>query len=294
MIFEKLANSLKDSPEFTTFPKTFENYSWKKPLIVGIVGLIIYLILNIIMLFIAIFIPGSGGVTGLIAVVTGGYDSLNAYSVAGLVSIVSIVLFIPSLYVASKIVHDRPFSSYGTSRKGWNWNIFFKSVAVAIVIFILVTIIQIFFEGSSFNNKFTIITLLICTITIPLQCIAEEYILRGYIMQTIGSWFGIPILAIIVQAIVFASLHPYNITGVIATLITGLCFGILTYYTKGLEMSSAIHVVNNLFAFYASGLGIIKITSNISMISFIVDLIAIIVPTILLLYLSNRYEWFKE
>ena len=49
--------------------------------------------------------------------------------------------------------------------------------------------------GQQGPNTVTLTFFVICLILIPLQCIAEEYLLRGFLMQTIGSWFKIPVLA---------------------------------------------------------------------------------------------------
>ena len=294
MFVEKIQESLESVPDYVTFPKTFEKYKWYKPLLVLIVGIIIYLVLNVVMIFIGAILPGTGGIPGVIAGLSGGYDSLNAYTYLGLLSILSVAIILPSLYVASKIVRDRPFSSYSTSRKKWNWNIFFKSVALSAVVLFILTLVDIAIHGFHFNNHFTIVTFILCLIITPLQCTAEEYLLRGYVMQTVGSWFGIPILAIVVQAVIFASAHPYNILGVIGTLVTGISFGIIAYYSKGLEMTSAIHSVNNIFTFCISGFGISAITANVDMSSFIMDILFFIIITVLILYLANKQDWFKN
>lgn len=294
MFIKKLQKSLESVPDFTIFPRTFEGYSWYKPLLVGIVALIIFAIFNGIMFAAIQFILGQETFVSIMTTVRGGYDTLNTYSLPGYLTILTVVLFIPSLYLATRIVKYRPFLSYSTSRKSWNWGILFKSIGIAAVVFFIMTIISLLIKGFSFDNHFTLITFLACLILVPLQCVAEEYILRGYVMQTIGSWMGIPLLAVFLQAIIFALSHPYNITGVLSTFIVGLCLGLVTYYTKGIEMAAGIHIANNLFAFYVSGFGLDKITTNVNMLSFAVNIISVIIITILLLYLSDKQDWFKN
>ena len=75
------------------------------------------------------------------------------------------------------------------------------------------------------------------------------FVFRGFLMQTFGSWFRIPIIAIIIQALVFTSLHQYDIVGLTSILISGLLFGLIAWYTRGLEISTALHTANNLAAF---------------------------------------------
>ncbi|RAP50843.1 MAG: hypothetical protein BZ136_00540 [Methanosphaera sp. rholeuAM74] len=294
MFMKKLGESLESVPEFTTFPRTFEGYSWYKPLLLGIVTLIIYAILNGILFAALQFVLGSGNVASIMTAVQGGYDTLNTYTLPGYLTILTVVLLLPSLYLATRIVNYRPFLSYSTSRKSWNWGILFKSIGISAVVFFITTIIYILIKGFSFDNHFTIITFLACLILVPLQCVAEEYLLRGYVMQTMGSWIGIPLLAVFLQAIIFALGHPYNIIGVLSTFIVGSCLGLVTYYTKGIEMAAGIHIVNNLFSFCSSGLGIEKIVTNVDLLSFSMDIITVIISSILLLYLSGKQDWFKN
>lgn len=255
---------------------------------------IIFIVLNSLLTFIEIQIPGIGSMTNLVSTMCGGYDSLNPYNIQGLFAILTIALVLPSLYIASKIVRDRPFSSYSTSRKKWNWSIFFKKMAIYAIVLLIFSIIDSLLYGFTFNNQFTIITFILCLIITPFKCMGEEYMLRGYLMQTIGSWSGIPVLAIILQAVLFAALHLYNIIGVISTLIVGITFGIITYYTKGLKIFSGIHSVNNIFSFCLSGFGISKITANVDLVSLCINILFLIVSIILILYLANKQEWFKD
>ena len=42
--------TVKEISEYITFPRTFEKYRWYKPILVFIIGAIIYLILSLILL----------------------------------------------------------------------------------------------------------------------------------------------------------------------------------------------------------------------------------------------------
>lgn len=45
MIIDKIKN---DFPEYVTFVRTFENYKWYKPLLVFVVGLIVFFIFFVV------------------------------------------------------------------------------------------------------------------------------------------------------------------------------------------------------------------------------------------------------
>ena len=293
MVELKSSDDLKSVPEYTSFPKSFENYKWYKPLLVIIVTAIIFAIFNILIYGLTMkALPG--GVASFLTFARGGYDALNAYSLLGLVAILSVGLMVPSLYIATKIVKDRPFSSYSSSRGGWNWKIFAKIFVLTLVIYVIIGLVTESFKGIHFNNHFTILTFIIALIVIPLQCIAEEYFMRGLVMQTVGSWIARPVLAIIVQSLVFTSLHPYNILGIITVFVMGLLLGFITYYTKGIEASSGIHVANNLTSFMFTGFGISSISTNVSVMSFAIDMVSVLIAVGIVYYVINKYGWFKS
>ncbi|MBQ6099260.1 MAG: hypothetical protein IJL02_05285, partial [Methanobrevibacter sp.] len=67
-----------------------------------------------------------GGVDLARTVMSGTYEGLNS-ALPIIISDLILIMFIPSLYLASKIVNDRPFSSYSSSRGGWNFKLYFKA-----------------------------------------------------------------------------------------------------------------------------------------------------------------------
>ncbi|MDO5861000.1 CPBP family intramembrane glutamic endopeptidase, partial [Methanobrevibacter sp.] len=234
-------------PDYITFGRTFERYRWYKPLLVIISGIVLYFVFQIILGIIFNVIYGENILT---TIMNGGYETLNTYDASVYYSYLSVAVFIPSLYLASRIVRDRPFSSYSSSRGGWNWKLYFKCLAIPIIIYVIYYAISLIINPESgASSEVSLVTVIIATILIPVQCIAEEYVFRGVLMQTIGSWFKIPILAIIIQAIIFAIGHTYDIKGVIAVFISGIVLALLTWKSNGLEAGSAIHSINNLMAF---------------------------------------------
>ncbi|MBE6487144.1 MAG: CPBP family intramembrane metalloprotease [Methanosphaera stadtmanae] len=294
-MFDKLnLDELSNVAEYTSFPKTFKEYKWYKPLLVGIITVIITGILLMMLYYIGAMIPGSGGIGAFMKLERGGYDALNAYSVIGLVSILAIGLVIPALYIANRIINYRPFSSYCSSRNGWNWKIYFKTLACSLLIYIILQFIVSMIEGHKFHNNFTALTFILAIIIIPIQCIGEEFFMRGYIMQTVGSWIEMPIIAIVAQSLFFAALHPYSILGVLGVLITGILFGFITYFTKGIEMSSGIHSANNLISFIFAGFGLSQVATNITMTNFLLNIVSVLFACALTYYISKKFGWFKE
>ena len=259
----------KEISEYITFPKTFEKYRWYKPILVFIIGAIIFLILNLLLIAVFYAICGENIMVQLLH---GGYEVMNS-EIGEIYSHLGVVIMLPSLYLANKIVKDRPFSSYSSSRGGWNTQLYLKAFIIPFILFLVVGIIESVILGNGGNYHFTILFFIILLIVVPLQCIAEEYVFRGLLMQTLGSWFNIPLLAIILQAIIFGFTHGYNGIGNIGIIISGLVMGFLAWKAHGLEVSSAFHTANNLSFSLLVMFGIQSSTSTIQMADLIISTI---------------------
>lgn len=284
-LFKKIENYETD---FTTCPRVFEGYRWYKPIIIAILAVILYLILffAFTLLIPQLKIMSLSELEGFM-----NQESAVMNNLGGIITSLTVVLMIPALYIPSKLLRERPFSSYLSSVGGWNWKIFFKSSAIAIIVYAIITGIELLFEGGTFNNQFTILTFILCIVITPFQCFAEEYVCRGFVMQTLGSWFKIPVVAIAVQAIFFTVLHNYNLIGQIDVLITGLVFGFLAWYTKGLEVSSALHTINNIITFLVLGFGFAESTTQISPIDLATSLAVLFISVGLIFFIDRKYNW---
>ena len=280
--------------EYTTYPLRFVTYKWYKPLLVGLLGFLFMLLFQIVELVVAV--AWAGDVNFLYSLSTN-YDDMNPYTAPGaLVLIGGVAALLPALAVAALIVRDRPFSSYSSSRGGWNWSAFFKCIAVAIVVLAAFTLVQIALfpglGGAGGEMRFTIAGFIVCTLLVPVQCMGEEYVFRGFFMQTVGAWTKLPILAVVVQAALFAALHPYNVMGVVAIFLSGIVSGVVAWQARGLEATSALHVVNNLLAFYLGGFGLQATTSEVDIVALVFTVLVDVVYAAVVLYVGRKRAWF--
>ncbi|MDA3642596.1 CPBP family intramembrane metalloprotease [Saccharopolyspora indica] len=81
---------------------------------------------------------------------------------------------------------------------------------------------------------------------IPFQAAAEEYLCRGWLVQTISSWTRTPWPGVVISSLVFTGLHDHTepwVLGEMFLFAIALCW--LTLRTGGLEAAIALHVVNN-------------------------------------------------
>lgn len=276
-------------PDYITYGRTFKQYKWYKPILTIAVTLIIYIIFQIILTTIFVIIFGESLFTNM----NMGYESMNYADAGNIYGFLIIFLFIPSIYIASKIVKDRPFSSYSSSRGGWDWKIFAKSLIVAFAVIGIISVLDLAIEGGGIGaNKLTAGAFIIFVIVIPLQCIGEEYFFRGLIMQTLGSWIKVPVAALIIQTFFFAAVHPYNITGVVTVLIEGIILGFVAWKTNGLEANSALHTVNNIVTQFVALLGISEVTTAVSYSSMAMGIGTQLAAAAVILYIGKKYNWF--
>ncbi|MBQ4004827.1 MAG: CPBP family intramembrane metalloprotease [Firmicutes bacterium] len=280
--------------EYPTYPRRFISYRWFKPLLAGLLFAVLYLGSNV-----AIVLLGALNQGGLESVmkIAGSYDTMDVSSGPGiLLNLGSLAVAIPLLALTALIVRDRPFSSYSSARGGWDWSIFGRMMLLALLVCGVPNLVWILLDHGPLNNQFTIATFLLLTVMGPLQCIAEEYMFRGLLMQTFGGWFRIPVIAVVLQALIFMAMHPYNLTGKLTILATGCMMGLMAWISRGIEASSAIHIVNNMVAFYADGLGLGAIGSEVSTLDLVVTLIidAIYVAVLLVLRKKGFFDRIKR
>ena len=295
-------NSNAKEHSYPTYGRQFRSYRWYKPIFVFILFAIFFLLAG--MVLVLIVAGGSGvGLDGIVGdttnnVFSDGYDDMdlaNAWQTVGTLG--SVVVMIPALWLASKIVRDRPFSSYSSSRGGWNHRVFWKVFPIAFLCIsapIIVNNLFIEHRIDDFQMKFTLASFAVLTILGPLQCIAEEYAFRGLLMQTFGSWFRVPVIAVILQSAVFVTMHPYDMIGKAEIFISGMVFAVTAWLGRGIEVSSAFHICNNMAIFYLQGMNMETISSDSTVESLIFSAVCGIVYTVIIFIISRRADWFSR
>lgn len=113
-------------------------------------------------------------------------------------------------------------------------------------------------------------------------------------MQSLGSWFKIPIVAIVIQALIFGVLHLYDVLGLFDVIVAGLIYGFVAWYFDGLEVSSAIHAVNNIIVSLTTGLGLAASTTSTTFEDMLVSFIIMVVVVVVLLILDKKCDWFSS
>ena len=165
-------------------------------------------------------------------------------------------------------------------------------MVIPVILYVIFGLIDSVLNGEKGTFQFSILFLIALFITIPLQSIAEEYMFRGLAMQTLGSWFKIPVLALIIQAVIFALSHGYNTFGLFEILVNGLMWGFFAWKTGGLEVCSALHTANNFSVGLLVMFGMHTLTSSPQLSTVLAAIVFQLVLCAIMYYVGNKTNWF--
>ncbi|MFB8893540.1 CPBP family intramembrane glutamic endopeptidase [Microbacterium plantarum] len=231
---------------------------WWTPLAVGAVGIVLFLLMVLGAALVALLIALSSeeAARALNRVLNDGGVLDISDPLSLLIGLGAIALLLPAYLLASLIVNGRRvgFASAVFGRLRWRWLLVCAglAVAMAIVVAIATALLPAEQSGESLTPPVGAtlwLSLLVVILVVPVQAAAEEYIFRGYLMQSIGRWLRHPLFAILLPVPLFVIGHLYDPVGQAAVALFATAAGWLTWRTGGLEAAIAVHIVNNLLAF---------------------------------------------
>lgn len=225
---------------------------WWTPLAVGGLGIVFYLVMLVVVMVLMIIAALSDPtlLERMMALTENpAFDLRDPLLLVFLLG--TIVLMLPAYVLASLIVNGKRVGliSSAAGRLRWRWMLACGGIAIAVsavltaVSFVLPGAADA--GGSAGPNPLWAVSLAIIIVLVPLQSAAEEYIFRGYLMQTIGRWLRHPAFAILLPVPLFVMGHLYDLLGQLSVGMFAVAAGWLTWRTGGLEAAIALHVVNN-------------------------------------------------
>lgn len=243
---------------FHQLARARERFSWWHPLLTGVIGIGLYFALTIAMIVpLSIWVAQDPARMDQYLSLL---ETLNFFDLDNpwlfLVLVVPLIIMIPVLYAASRIMQGRGVgflsSVAGRLRWGWlaetlGWALLAFGAFYALSFVVAAALgEEIVMDGSHPN---TLLMIVLVVSLIPFQAAAEEYVFRGYLMQLIGSWLRHPAFAILLPVPLFVLGHAYDVWGSLSVGIFAVVAGWLTWRTGGLEAAIALHIVNNALIF---------------------------------------------
>jgi membrane protease YdiL (CAAX protease family) len=170
----------------------------------------------------------------------------------------SIFIMLGGLAATVKWLHRRPLMSLVTPLPRFDWGRAAYGAAVWTAIAAVIVVSEhLLFPGRyylSFNpGRFFLFLVLVLALT-PIQCVTEELVFRGYVMQGIGRLTRRPALIAIASSLVFTVPHLMNPEvhehGVLVMganyLAIGMLLATITLRDGRLELAVGLHTANNL------------------------------------------------
>ena len=246
-------------------------YRWWRPLLVGVVGAVFYVVLSLLYLvpFAVLTFTAPAELAAFADVLNTGTIDMTDPTVFAF-ALGSIALMLPSLWLATLLLGSRPvglLSSVAT-RLRWPWMLrcFGSALVVYAIVFGFAFLVLDPLSGvdpiSPTVTASTALLVLLALVLTPLQATAEEYVFRGYLMQTVGGWLKHPAWAILLPVPLFAIGHDYDLWGLADVAVFAIAAGWLTWRTGGLEAAIAAHVVNNTLLFVLGAFGIVDLNAK--------------------------------
>ena len=240
------------------------NYRWWRPLVALVLLAVFIVVASTIVVALGLVI---GSLTGQVRFDTAenlqddilGFASLDAANPLKLaVGLVSVAVYLPLVPLALLCAGLRPvgMTSSISFRLRWRWlaACLVPALVVMAVVGLISWVLLPAIEGDSLGPVTTdpatlAVSIAIILLVVPFQAAAEEYVFRGMLMQTLGSWVRWAPLAIVLPTVLFAFGHIYDVWGLVDVAAFGLVAAVITWRTGGLEAGIVMHTVNNVTIF---------------------------------------------
>lgn len=251
------------SVHFHGVRRVASNYRWWRPILVGAAAVACWValitLLSVLLGLGAGLFPGIEQAMDTFLRSPDDLDLNNPFSFA--LGMVAIILMLPALWLATALVGSTPVGllSSVVGRLRWGWCA--RCIAVATSLYV------VGYSGSfvvatsrreslapTLDTPQTLVLLALTATLVPLQSAAEEYVFRGYLMQSIGGWLQHPAFAILLPVPLFVIGHDYGVLGMLDVAVFAAVAGWLTWRTGGLEAAIALHAAGN-----ASGLSLVAL-----------------------------------
>ncbi|MBO6128746.1 MAG: CPBP family intramembrane metalloprotease [Pseudobutyrivibrio sp.] len=146
---------------------------------------------------------------------------------------------------------DRPIlRTLWTTPKGNNIKYLGLGFLIGFVLNIICAIVAVLNKDISLQyDSFNFIKLLLLFIAVFMQSSAEEMVCRGFIFQRLRRGYRHPAVAIILNSLLFTSMHLFNpgasVISMTAVLAAGLLFSLMVYYMDSIWCAMAAHTAWN-------------------------------------------------
>ena len=237
-------------------------YRWYKPLLTMIIFVLLHLVFSALILLLAGMIYGSRNNGSLSEAIefarlsAYGITFAEKYSVPWMMIVFGTnIAMIPALTISHKIIFGKMPGKLLSADKKWRLSVFLKYIISAAIMFTFLHMFTVSHNTQKISASASAGSIILLAAMCFLQCLAEELVFRGLILQSCSGWSEFAIFGIAVQAFYFTIAHLYEIKISMLVFTTAFIWGILCVITDGIEASFSIHYVFNMTYFLPEIMG---------------------------------------
>lgn len=205
----------------------------------------------------------------------GGVDGTWFPHVALLINLAAVAAMLPVVLLVHRWVFGVRARWLHSVEGRFRWGIALKAGLIAVVPLVLVAAVPLVWEGTPPNPDLSaaaIVGVVGAVMLVPFQSAAEEYLVRGLVARSTGSWMRAPwaglTVSVLTSSVFFALLHANLLPGpMIYYVLFAALLWLLAWRTGGLEAAVAVHAVFNTVNFVVSFLYAQPVTVSTSITS---------------------------
>lgn len=232
-------------------------HRWWRPLLALLLAVAIAIPL-MLLAFIPVVAAGAiAGVGGPVAWAAGEVLKIDNLGPGGFLYVnLSLIALIPASGLSIWIAHRIRPRYLSSVQGGLRWRWLLRCLVIVVPIWAVYLGLSALVESPTSPRPAQWVLLLVIVVCLtPFQAAAEEYFFRGWIMQTVGSWFNRPgvglVVGLVISVSAFSAAHGSPDIWILGSLgVFALTAGFATWRTGGLEAGIAIHAVNNIGVFF--------------------------------------------
>ncbi|MEX5303320.1 CPBP family intramembrane glutamic endopeptidase [Kocuria sabuli] len=249
--------------------RAHSSYRWWRPVLTLLVTAVAWSLLLIALVVTAMVASALDPALGLrIDEAMGPSAPLDMHDpVAALLALLLLAIGLPAALLGVRVGGWRPAGSVSSVIGRLRWALLVRCLGLAAGLHLVVDLV-LFTTGAGTSpvavtwGPHSGWALAVALLVVPFQAAAEEYVFRGVLMQTIGSWLRHPVWAILLPVPLFVLGHEYGWVGQLDIVVFAVAAAWLTWRTGGLEAAIGLHVIGNCLAFVFGAIGLTDLNAT--------------------------------
>lgn len=255
--------------QYHRLARTHSSYRWWRPVLTLLVTAVAWILLLITLVLTTMVASALDPALGLrIDEAMDPSAPLDMHDpVAALLALLLLAIGLPAVLLGVRVGGWRPAGSVSSVIGRLRWALLIRCLGLAAGLHLVVNLVlSITGVGTApvavTWGPYSGWALAVALLVVPFQAAAEEYLFRGVLMQTIGSWLRHPAWAVLLPVPLFVLGHEYGWVGQLDIVVFAVAAAWLTWRTGGLEAAIGLHIIGNCLAFGFGAIGLTDLNAT--------------------------------